>query len=137
MGSRYRISSSDNTEQQSKSGRVRSWLFGGWRSKTKGEVVGGSNSNNSISTKSSSGHKSSESNKAKVDIVNADEEVEREKHNMEDPSHEEDDEEDHYQVEEEAVDKEADHFIGKVKSRMAKERLISMKRFESMLNRGV
>ncbi|GLJ24344.1 hypothetical protein SUGI_0464740 [Cryptomeria japonica] len=134
MGSRYRISSSDNTEQQSKSGRVRSWLFGGWRSRTKREVGGVSNSNNSISTKNSSDHKSPENNKPQVDIVNADEKLQREKHNM---MNEEDEEEDHYQVEEEAVNKEADHFIGKVKSKMAKERLISMKRYESMLNRGV
>nr|ABK25364.1 unknown [Picea sitchensis] len=104
-----------NNQEQQSSGWS-SWLFGGRRSKDGHEENDNSSrGHNSVQTSAKVGeHHAAHSGKASHDVKPAAEEVN-----------------------DESVDKEAAEFIEKQRKKLEMERLMSMKRVESMLNRGL
>ena len=106
-------------------GKARSWLFGGWTSK---------NSEDDSTHKNNSSHGHTEKSNKGAKGAHQDDPVQRKKKTATFADMEDDH---HHEAEESEVDKHAEDFIDKQKSKLEMERLISMKRYESMLSRGL
>ncbi|GLJ30493.1 hypothetical protein SUGI_0603440 [Cryptomeria japonica] len=122
--------SSEQYSEQSQRGKTRSWLFGGWMSKSGEEESTHKNNSAHVRTEKSSNIKGGRTGRASshddADSNSPNDPVQRKKKtatfaDMEDDHHAEKKNEDN------EVDKYAEDFIDKQKSKLEMERLISMK----------